>query len=91
VDLPRLAPGEALELGRAVLATNPEADTLLFPCPHWPVVDAIAPLEEEFGINVVTNLQATLWQALGRLGLTDPIPGFGKLLAGPIPMPATDG
>ena len=88
VDLPKLVPGNALELGRATLKANPEADTLLFPCPHWPVVDAITPIEDEFGVNVVTNLQATLWQVLGRLGLTDPVPGFGRLLADPLPLPA---
>ncbi len=88
VDLPKLSPGDALELGRATLKAHPEADTLLFPCPHWAVVDAISPIEAEFGVNVVTNLQATLWEVLQRLGLCDPVPGFGRLLAGPLPLAA---
>jgi maleate cis-trans isomerase len=62
------------------MAAHPEADTLLLPCPHWDVVEIIQPLEDAFGINVVSNFQATLWHALATLGITDPIPGYGRLL-----------
>lgn len=80
VELSQLSPATALELGRQVLTANRQADTLLFPCPHWYVVDAIQPIEDEFGVTVVTNFQATLWDALTALGLTQPIKGFGRLL-----------
>ncbi len=79
-ELPCLPVEMALEWGRAAAAKFPDADTLLFPCPHWPVVGAIAPLEAELGMNVVTNLQAMVWKSLRLCGITEPISGFGTLL-----------
>ncbi|MHA1107802.1 MAG: maleate cis-trans isomerase family protein [Alphaproteobacteria bacterium] len=79
-QLPLVPTGAALEWAREAVAKFPGADTLLFPCPHWPVVGAIAALEAELGLTVLTNLQATLWKALRLCGITDPIPGYGRLL-----------
>lgn len=86
VALASCAPQTALDLGGKVLKAHPEADTLLLPCPHWDVVDVIQPLEDTFGVKVVSNFQATLWDALATLGITDPIPGYGRLL-GEFPKP----
>ena len=80
VDLPKLACADALEWGHAFMRTHPDADTLLFPCPHWGTVEAIDPLEKEFGVSVVANLQTTVWHALRLCGINDRIEGFGKLL-----------
>jgi maleate isomerase len=49
------------------------------PSPHWPTVGAIDPLERELGVNVMTALQAIVWHALRRVGVTDRIEGFGRL------------
>jgi maleate isomerase len=76
----RLAPNVALELGREAMRRYPDADTILFPSPHWPVVDAIAPLEREFGVSVMSALQAVVWDALRLTGIDDRIEGFGRLL-----------
>lgn len=80
IGLSALAPRTALELAQKLLKAHPEADTLLFPCPHWYVVDAIQPIEDEFGVDVVSNFQAMLWDALSTLGIREPIDGFGRLL-----------
>jgi maleate isomerase len=48
--------------------------------PHWPTAGAIEQLERELGINVMTAQQAIVWDALRRCGVSDPIPGFGRLL-----------
>ena len=80
VALGTLAPGRALEWGRAAMAAHPEADTLYFGCPHWTVIDAIQPLEDEFGISVMTSLQAIAWEAMRQTGIDDRIEGFGRLL-----------
>ena len=80
IGLPKLPVAKALEWGREMKKRSPQADTLLFPCPHWAVVEAIDPLEQELGVTVVTNLQATLWHALRSLGLNDKISGYGRLL-----------
>jgi maleate isomerase len=80
IGLPKIAVSQALEWGREMKGRAPNADTLLFPCPHWAVVEAIEPLETELGVDVVTNLQATMWHALRRCGLKDSLRGYGRLL-----------
>lgn len=80
INLPKLDVSDALRWGRALKAQHPEADTLLFPCPHWAVVEAIEPLERELGVTVVTNLQTTIWHSLRKCGINDRIPGYGRLL-----------
>ena len=70
----------ALELGRALMRENPQADSIMFPSPHWPTIDAIEPLEREFGVNVISALQAIVWDALRRCGINDKIEGYGRLL-----------
>ena len=81
VALGTLPPDRALEWGRAAMAANPEADTLYFGCPHWTVIDAIQPLEDEFGISVMTSLQAIAWESMRKTGIDDRINGFGRLLS----------
>ncbi|MDH3239074.1 MAG: hypothetical protein OEO83_00265 [Alphaproteobacteria bacterium] len=80
VALGTLAPQCALDWGRAAMAAHPEADTIYFGCPHWTVIDAIQPLEDEFGVNVMTSLQAIAWDAMRQTGVEDRIDGFGRLL-----------
>jgi maleate cis-trans isomerase len=79
-QLPTLDISCALEWGRKMKKLRPDADTLLFPCPHWAVIEAIEPLERELKVNVVTNLQTTLWHALRLCGVNDKIKGYGRLL-----------
>lgn len=69
----------ALKMGRELMRQHPTADTIMFPSPHWPTVDAIDVLEAEFGVNVLSALQAIVWDALRRCDITEPIPGFGRL------------
>jgi len=80
IELPRLSPSAALDWGRELMRQHPDTDTILFPCPHWAVVEALAPLEREFGVTAISNLQATLWHALRTCGIDDRIKGFGRLL-----------
>jgi maleate isomerase len=70
----------ALELGRALMRAHPQADSIFFPSPHWPVIEAIAPLEREFGISVMAASQACVWDALRLVGVNDRIAGYGRLL-----------
>ena len=74
--IPRKA---ALEMGRELMRRHPDADSILLPSPHWPTIGAIEPLEQEFGVNVMTALQAIVWHALRRTGVDDRIEGFGRL------------
>ena len=75
-----LPAAETLELGRAILRDNPEADTLHCSSPHWPMAANIDTLEQEFHVNVVTAGQAIIWEALRTCGIDDQIRGYGRLL-----------
>ena len=75
-----MAAEETLEMARALLKDNPDADTLHSPSPHWPMAANIETLEQEFRVNVVTAGQAIVWEALRRCGIKDSIPGYGRLL-----------
>jgi maleate isomerase len=75
----RIPQEAALEMGRKLMRAHRDADTILFPSPHWPTLGAIEPLEREFGVNVMTALQAIVWHALRRVGVTDRIEGCGRL------------
>ena len=44
------------------------------------MVDAIEPLEREFGVSVMSSLQAIVWHALRLTGIDERIDGFGRLL-----------
>ncbi len=69
----------ALDMARELMKAHPDADTIMFPSPHWPVINAIEPLEKEFGVHVMSSIQAILWQALRLAGIKDRIDGFGRL------------
>ncbi len=79
-ELPKLPQDAAFAWGREAAKKFPDADTMLFPCPHWPVAGAIAALEAELGVTLLTNLQATLWKSLRMCGIDDSITGYGRLL-----------
>ena len=55
-------------------------DTVYMFCPHYAVINTIEALEAEFGITVMTSLQAIVWNALRRCGVDDRIEGYGRLL-----------
>lgn len=78
-DYNRIPPEKALELGRELIREHPEIDTLIYGCPHWATIEAIEPLEQEYGVNVVTALQAIVWEGLRLGGINDRIDGYGKL------------
>jgi len=67
------------DLGRQICRRYPESDTLYIPCPHFATAGVIDPLEQEFGVTVITALQAIVWRALRKCGIDDRIEGFGRL------------
>lgn len=79
-ELGKIPIDRALEWGRALKKERPEIDTFNFACPHWRVVDAIEPLEQELKVNVMSSLQAIAWESMRRTGVDDRIEGFGRLL-----------
>ena len=57
-----------------------EADTVFLPGTAWRALDAVEELEQKLGKPVITVNQATIWQALRRVGWTEPVQGYGRLL-----------
>jgi maleate isomerase len=76
----RIPAKAAFELGRELMRRHPQADAIFFPSPHWPVIEAIDPLEREFGVSVMAASQACVWDALRLVGVNDRIAGYGRLL-----------
>ena len=76
----RIPPAKPLELGRELMLEHPDIDTLIYACPHWATIESIEPLEQEFGINVITALQAIIWEGLRLSGVPDTVANYGRLL-----------
>ena len=81
VELPLIPKGSALQCARAIKKEHPEADTIFFPNPHWSAMDDIEAIEKELNVNVVTSLQAIIWESLRLCGIRERVQGFGKLLS----------
>jgi maleate cis-trans isomerase len=79
-DFGRIPVTAALEMGRALMRAHPHADGIFFPSSHWPVIEAIEALEQEFGVAVMAASQACVWDALRLVGVDDAIQGYGRLL-----------
>ena len=79
-DYNRIPPAKALELGRELMREHPDIDTLSYACPHWATIESIEPLEQEFGITVITALQAIIWEGLRLSGVPDKVANYGRLL-----------
>jgi maleate cis-trans isomerase len=75
----RFTAGLLAELGGAA-----GADGCLISCGNLRTIEAIATLEADFGLPVVTSNQAGLWQALGMAGIdANQVSGAGRLFATP--------
>ena len=79
-ELGKIPIESALAWGHALKKQHPEIDTFNFACPHWRVIDAIEPLEQELKVSCMSSLQAIAWESLRRTGIDDRIAGYGKLL-----------
>ncbi|MFX0202578.1 MAG: aspartate/glutamate racemase family protein [Candidatus Hodarchaeota archaeon] len=80
VERSELSPIVAYRLAREVYNSNSEADGVFISCMNFRTVEIIESLERDLSKPVVTSLQATVWAALRKLGIHEPINGYGKLL-----------
>jgi maleate isomerase len=74
----RLLPQTAYEMGLKVNGKDNQA--IFISCTNFRAIEIIERLERETGKPVICSNQATLWHALRKLGIKDPIKGFGRLL-----------
>jgi maleate isomerase len=63
-------------------ADSPEAQCVIVVCTGLPAAYVVEELERELGKPVFDSVLVTLWKGLQLVGVTDPLPGFGALLAG---------
>ena len=82
IDMGDVPPDETYRFARDVLAEADGADGCLISCGNLRSLEAIGPLESDFGLPVVTSNQAGLWQALRMSGIaTQGVAGGGRLFA----------
>ena len=64
---------------------EPRADAVFISCTGIRTVGAIASLEQDLGVPVVSANQATFWDALRLSGVRDRVVGFGSLFEHDLP------
>jgi maleate isomerase len=77
-DVGRLDPQTAYEAGLKV--DTPEAQAVFLACGNWWTMSIVEKLERELGKPVLTTNMVSIWAALGILGHSKPIEGYGMLL-----------
>ncbi|HEY7034919.1 MAG TPA: hypothetical protein VH482_26500 [Thermomicrobiales bacterium] len=84
-EIGRLGPADAAKL--VAVTDCPGADTIFISCTNFHVLEAVAGIETRYRKAVVTSNQAGAWAALRRIGIEEPIAGYGKLMTLPAPVP----
>lgn len=77
----RLDPMNLIDIYKRLDLTRADA-LILSSCVQMPSLPAIALVEKECGLPVVTAAACTMWAMLTRLGLKTYVPGAGALLKG---------
>jgi maleate isomerase len=78
-SITKLQPEEVLALARAALLRAGSVDALFLSCGNMRTIDVLDRIERETGCPTISSNQAMLWRALRLVGVSDPIPGFGRL------------
>jgi maleate isomerase len=59
---------------------RPEIEVLVVPGGNFPTMTFVAGWEREFGKPVITTNQAALWAMMVIMGVSENLPGLGRLL-----------
>src|SRR6185312_5250174 len=70
IDMGDVPVEETQRFAREAFAAMPDADGYLISCGNLRSLEAIVPLEREFGKPVITSNQAGLWHALRLAGVS---------------------
>jgi len=79
LDRGRQYPETSYHLARRL--RHADADGILLSCANVRTIEIIEQLERDTGKPVISSSQATTWFALRQCGITDVLPGFGRLFA----------
>ena len=77
-DMVRVAPDFIAEFAASL--DRPDADAVFISCGALRTIDCLEQLEQRLGKPVIASNQAMVWDALRLAGVSDPIPGCGRLL-----------
>jgi maleate cis-trans isomerase len=75
-----VSPGEIFD--HALAVDCPEAAAILISCANFGSAQIVEELESKINKPVITSNIVTFWAGLRAAKITDPISGFGRLLAG---------
>ena len=78
VDIGKLTPEAAYMLGKSV--DNQRAECVFISCTNFRTAEIIEDLEQDIGKPVVSSNQATIWDALRKVGVRESVKGFGQLM-----------
>lgn len=72
---------EIIELTGKAIEKAPKADAVLISCGGLRTLNCSAPIEQRYGLPVVTSTQSAFWAALQLVGESGQIAGYGRMLA----------
>lgn len=75
-----LPPELPYELTVRAFEQAPDVEAVYLTCPVWRTNEAVAKLEAELSVPVVTMFTPILWKGLEQLGYERPVHGYGRLL-----------
>jgi maleate isomerase len=78
LEIGRLSVETAYELGKKIDRETSEAVVLA--CTNWMSIDAIERLERTINKPVLSTTQVSAWHALRSIGITEGLPGYGRLM-----------
>jgi len=64
-----------------IFRRNPGGQVMYLQGSKWPSLDVVEELERTIGVSVVQAVAARCWEIQIRLGLKQPVRGYGKLVA----------
>lgn len=73
----RIEPAFIKELALSI--DRPEADAIFISCGGIRTLDVVQDIEDAAGKPVICSNQAMMWSCLRRIGVADPISGYGRL------------
>jgi maleate isomerase len=80
-DVPKFPPAQIADFIKNEFAKHRQAEGVYMLGSAWRTLDIIGELERTLNVPVVHPGPASCWEVQLRLGLRQPIPGYGRLLA----------
>ncbi len=80
-DVPKFPPAQIADFIKNEITKHREAEGIYMLGSAWKTLDIIGELEQTLNVPVVHPGPARCWEIQLRLGLRQPIPGYGRLLA----------